>query len=105
MQSRPQIDVTCRAFLVPVKLLGPIQASHNGNALFYPIEKTFSKKIKKSLKKGLTFPPSADIIINVAAATAVTKLGNGPVVQLVRTLACHARGRQFEPDSGRHLLL
>ena len=26
----------------------------------------------------------------------------GPVVQLVRTLACHARGRQFEPDSGRH---
>ena len=29
----------------------------------------------------------------------------GPVVQLVRTLACHARGRQFEPDSGRHMLL
>ena len=26
---------------------------------------------------------------------------NGPVVQLVRTLACHARGRQFEPDPGR----
>ena len=23
--------------------------------------------------------------------------GLGPVVQLVRTLACHARGRQFEP--------
>ena len=32
-------------------------------------------------------------------------LEHGPVVQLVRTLACHARGRQFEPDSGRHLLL
>ena len=30
---------------------------------------------------------------------------HGPVVQLVRTLACHARGRQFEPDSGRHLPL
>ena len=27
----------------------------------------------------------------------------GPVVQLVRTLACHARGRRFEPDPGRHL--
>ena len=27
---------------------------------------------------------------------------HGPVVQLVRTLACHARGRQFEPDPGRH---
>ena len=28
--------------------------------------------------------------------------GNGPVVQLVRTLACHARGRRFEPVPGRH---
>ena len=27
---------------------------------------------------------------------------NGLVVQLVRTLACHARGRGFEPHSGRH---
>ena len=26
----------------------------------------------------------------------------GPVVQLVRTLACHARGQGFEPHSGRH---
>ena len=26
----------------------------------------------------------------------------GPVVQLVRTLACHARGRRFEPVLGRH---
>ena len=28
---------------------------------------------------------------------------NGPVVQLVRTLACHARGRGFEPHSGRQM--
>ena len=28
----------------------------------------------------------------------------GPVVQLVRTLACHARGRRFEPDPGRHAI-
>ena len=28
--------------------------------------------------------------------------GFGPVVQLVRTLACHARGRGFEPLPGRH---
>ena len=27
----------------------------------------------------------------------------GPVVQLVRTLACHARGRGFEPHPGRHI--
>ena len=29
----------------------------------------------------------------------------GPVVQLVRTLACHARGRRFEPVPGRHICL
>ena len=29
---------------------------------------------------------------------------SGPVVQLVRTLACHARGREFEPHPGRHFL-
>ncbi len=29
----------------------------------------------------------------------------GPVVQLVRTLACHARGRRFEPVPGRHIAL
>ena len=49
----------------------------------------------------LTFRGSAVIIINVAAATAAQQAGYGPVVQLVRTLACHARGRRFEPDPGR----
>ena len=29
----------------------------------------------------------------------------GLVVQLVRTLACHARGRRFEPVPGRHFLI
>ena len=29
----------------------------------------------------------------------------GPVVQLVRTLACHARGRRFEPVPGRHFCI
>ncbi len=28
----------------------------------------------------------------------------GPVVQLVRTLACHARGQGFESPSGRHFI-
>ena len=27
---------------------------------------------------------------------------NGPVAQLVRALACHARGRRFETVPGRH---
>ena len=30
---------------------------------------------------------------------------NGPVAQLVRALACHARGRGFEPHSGRQSCL
>ena len=29
---------------------------------------------------------------------------NGPVVQLVRTLPCHGRGREFESLPGRQLL-
>ena len=29
----------------------------------------------------------------------------GPVVQLVRTLACHARGQGFESPSGRHFVV
>ena len=29
----------------------------------------------------------------------------GPVVQLVRTPACHAGGREFEPHPGRHMPL
>ena len=29
---------------------------------------------------------------------------NGLVAQLVRALACHARGRGFEPHPGRHFL-
>ena len=32
----------------------------------------------------------------------VKPLFSGLVVQLVRTLACHARGRGFEPHPGRH---
>ncbi len=29
----------------------------------------------------------------------------GPVVQLVRTPACHAGGRRFEPVLGRHVII
>ena len=46
--------------------------------------------------------------LHFVQALQVNQVGSflcGPVVQLVRTLACHARGRQFEPDPGRHMLL
>ena len=39
----------------------------------------------------------------VTGSSPVVPTRYGPVVQLVRTLACHARGRRFEPVPGRHL--
>ena len=53
----------------------------------------------------MTFRLTRAIIVIVVAAVSKTgrsSYGNGPVVQLVRTLACHARGRGFEPLPGRH---
>ena len=38
----------------------------------------------------------------VTGSSPVVPTKDGPVVQLVRTLACHARGRGFEPHPGRH---
>ena len=38
----------------------------------------------------------------VTGSSPVTPTTYGLVVQLVRTLACHARGRGFEPLPGRH---
>ena len=85
------------------------------------------------MKKGLTNPKSCDIIIKSSGDDDLNEIMNGslaqlgehlpykqrvigsspivptiilgPVVQLVRTLACHARGREFEPHPGRHLPL
>ena len=37
----------------------------------------------------------------VAGSSPVIRSIYGPVVQLVRTLACHARGQGFESPSGR----
>ena len=39
----------------------------------------------------------------VTGSSPVVPTINGLVVQLVRTLACHARGRGFEPHPGRHI--
>ena len=41
----------------------------------------------------------------VTGSSPVVSTRRGPVVQLVRTLACHARGREFEPHPGRHFPL
>ena len=39
--------------------------------------------------------------VEVAGSSPVIRSIFGPVVQLVRTLACHARGQGFESPSGR----
>ena len=84
------------------------------------------KNLKKTSKKLLTNPPDGGIIYSVAASDiigSIAQLGehlpykqrvtgsspvvptnSGPVAQLVRALACHARGRGFEPLPGRHYL-
>ena len=41
----------------------------------------------------------------VTGSSPVVSTNRGPVVQLVRTLACHARGRGFDSHPGRHFCL
>ena len=41
----------------------------------------------------------------VTRSSPVVPIKRGPVAQLVRALACHARGRGFDPLPGRHFLL
>ena len=48
------------------------------------------------------FPPAAGCRKNRSGYRKIPRI-HGPVVQLVRTLACHARGQGFESPSGRHL--
>ena len=40
----------------------------------------------------------------VTGSSPVTPTSCGQVVQLVRMPACHAGGRRFEPDLGRHFI-
>ena len=41
----------------------------------------------------------------VIGSSPIVSTKNGLVAQLVRALACHARGRGFEPHPGRHFLI
>ena len=55
-------------------------------------------KISKILNKKVKI---SKINLDIKANILYNTFRNGPVVQLVRTLACHARGRRFEPVPGR----
>ena len=63
--------------------------------------KDCEKIIEKDLKKPLTKENDYDIISPLSREIRATA-HCGLVVQLVRTLACHARGQGFESPSGRH---
>ena len=53
-----------------------------------------SEKVKKFQQKGID---------NLNFLCIISFVVCGPVAQLVRALACHARGRRFEPVLGRHI--
>ena len=63
---------------------------------FSEISSFFILLKRKNIQKRLT-KASVYVIIIKQSDTAVY----GPVVQLVRTLACHARGRRFDPVPDR----
>ncbi len=55
-------------------------------------------------KKVLQNENVCDIILLARLRVAAAAKQNGPVVQLVRTLACHARGHGFESRPDRQFL-
>ena len=86
-----------RAKRKPFKIVSAPQTAH-----LYPL----LQKIAFSANLCLTTDRLSDIIEHVPAVRCRTNLSDhGPVAQLVRAPACHAGGRRFEPDPGRHLLL
>ena len=63
-------------------------------------DKRASKKLFGSIAQlGEHMPYKHGVI---GSSPIVPTIHHGPVVQLVRTLACHARGQGFESPSGRH---
>ena len=65
------------------------------------VEVASSSLVGRSISE-IWFQAAGLHLVQVLQANQVGSFLCGPVVQLVRTLACHARGRQFEPDPGRH---
>ena len=68
------------------------------------VEVASSSLVGRSISE-IWFQAAGLHLVQALQANQVGSFLCGPVVQLVRTLACHARGRQFEPDPGRHMLL
>ena len=65
------------------------------------VEVASSSLVGRSISE-IWFQAAGLHLVQALQANQVGSFLCGPVVQLVRTLACHARGRQFEPDPGRH---
>ena len=64
------------------------------------VEVASSSLVGRSISE-IWFQAAGLHLVQALQANQVGSFLCGPVVQLVRTLACHARGRQFEPDPGR----
>ena len=87
-----------------------------------PLKKEKIKKNKKISKKVLTNKTKCGKLLEssrdhgsiaqlgehlpykqrVIGSSPIVSTRNGPVAQLVRALACHARGRGFDPHPDRH---
>ena len=65
------------------------------------VEVASSSLVGRSISE-IWFQAAGLHLVQALQANQVGSFLCGPVVQLVSTLACHARGRQFEPDPGRH---
>ena len=71
--------------------------------IIFVVDQTIKKEQNGSLAQlGERLPYKQDV---TGSSPVTPTIKYGPVVQLVRTLACHARGRGFEAHAGRHIFL
>ena len=108
MTNRPGLDI-----IIPVARRDAEQTSPKYAAVAHLVERHLAKvEVASSSLVGRSICGSLAQLgehlpykQRVSGSSPLTSTMCGPVVQLVRTLACHARGRQFEPDPGRHMPL
>ena len=94
------------------RVIGSIPIGGTINAdVAHPVERHLAKvEVASSSLVGrsiseIWFQAAGLHLVQALQANQVGSFLCGPVVQLVRTLACHARGRGFEPHPGRHFRL
>ena len=61
------------------------------------------KQTRAFSSAGIEYLPYKQVVVGSTPTTPIEIDIFGPVVQSVRTLACQARGREFEPRPVRHI--